>query len=358
MSIDLTGGLPLTREHVFAERPDNPEMRDSASFWIIDDRGEVALPRIGIEAVASRWDAHDLQVNITLEDGRVYRLRADGPALPSAGPDGQPTVLGAGGLVFRCAEPFNSWTVTFDGAAVQTSSSDLVEGRRDGPLVDVRFEVETTMVVPPWVQGALFREEGERLATSMEGGLMGGARYEQLFRATGRLAIGGNEEHTFAASGLRIRRQGVRHLAGFWGHAWQSAVFPSGRAFGYMAYPPRADGEPTFNEGFLFMGDGALVPARMVQAPWLRRLRAKGEDVSFRLQTADGVVSIGGETVFSTHDIHHDDDMASMKAMMAEMPDFPALQQAGVRYSWDGETTFGMLERSSPMSEISRDSDA
>jgi hypothetical protein len=33
---------------------------------------------------------------------------------------------------------------------------------------------------------------------------------------------------------------------------------------------------------------------------------------------------------------------------------FPALQQAGVRYRWDGEETIGMLERSSPMDKITR----
>ena len=34
--------------------------------------------------------------------------------------------------------------MTFDGKAVQTSSADLVAGRKDGPLVDLRFEVEAT----------------------------------------------------------------------------------------------------------------------------------------------------------------------------------------------------------------------
>ena len=33
---------------------------------------------------------------------------------------------------------------------------------------------------------------------------------------------------------------------------------------------------------------------------------------------------------------------------------FPALQQAGVRYRWDGKQTIGMLERSSPMDNIVR----
>jgi hypothetical protein len=36
------------------------------------------------------------------------------------------------------------------------------------------------------------------------------------------------------------------------------------------------------------------------------------------------------------------------------MPDFPALHQAGVRYRWGGEETFGMLERSYPLARINR----
>ena len=61
--------------------------------------------------------------------------------------------------------------------------------------------------------------------------------------------------------------------------------------------------------------------------------------------------------MFSTHDIHHNDAMASMKAVLKEMPDFPVRQQAGVRYRWDGEEAYGMLERSTPMSEISREAE-
>jgi len=65
-------------------------------------------------------------------------------------------------------------------------------------------------------------------------------------------------------------------------------------------------------------------------------------------------VHIEGETILSTHDIHHDDKMFSTQAMKQEMRSFPALQQAGVCYRWDGEETFGMLERSNPLDKISR----
>lgn len=355
MSTDLTGGINPLREQVFAQRPDNAEMRDSVSFWTLDDRGEIGLPRIGVEAVAANWDNHEIQINVAFPDGRVYRLRGGGPSMPPHGPEGEPTVLGAAGLAFRCVEPFGVWTMTYDGKAVQTSSEDLVAGRKDGPLVDIAFTVEAKMAVPPWVQGSLQADAGQQIKSSIEGGLMGGPRYEQLYRATGSVTIDGGDRLDFTGTGLRIRRQGVRKLAGFWGHTWQSGVFPSGKAFGYIAYPPRPDGQPTFNEGYLFTGDGPLIPARVVEAPWLTRLQALGEDVSLVLETADGRVHIEGETVFSTHDVHHDDDTYSMNAIKKEMPSFPALQQAGVRYRWDGEETYGMLERSMPLDKIERD---
>jgi hypothetical protein len=243
MTIDLTGGLDRGREYVFAERPDDPEMRDSVSFWVFDDHGEVGLPRIGIEAVAANWEAHGLQANIAFPDGRAFRLRQDGEAWPPLGPEGRPTALGAGPLGFRCVEPFRTWTMTFAGPMVQTSSFDLVKGKRDGPPVDVSFEVDATMATPPWIQGELVEEAGSQLETSIEGDLMGGERYEQLFRASGSLCVGG-ESHTFTGSGLRIRRQGVRRLAGFWGHCWQSALFRAGGHSGTSPTRPAPMDDP------------------------------------------------------------------------------------------------------------------
>jgi hypothetical protein len=71
-------------------------MRDSVSFWVFDDRGELGLPRVGIEALSASWEAHAIQVNVAFPDGRVFRVRQDAPSWPAEGPDGRPTVLGAG----------------------------------------------------------------------------------------------------------------------------------------------------------------------------------------------------------------------------------------------------------------------
>jgi hypothetical protein len=92
----------------------------------------------------------------------------------------------------------------------------------------------------------------------------------------------------------------------------------------------------------------------VVEAPWLTKLQPLGEDVSVVLQTADGTVRIEGETVVSTHDITEPSDIpADQLAKLANWT-FPALQQAGVRYRWDDEEAYGMLERSSPMDTITR----
>jgi prepilin-type processing-associated H-X9-DG protein len=345
MGIDLTGGLPERREHFFSERPENPEMRDSASMWIFDDRGEIAIPRVGIEALAKNWDSHDFQLNVSFADGRVFRAREPGAPHSPLDPSGLPRVLGAGPVEFRCVEPYKTWTVSYDGAADATSVAALIAGNDEFRRTRVEFHVSTTMAVPPWEQGTLSAEARDLLENTGQGDLMGrGERIEQLFRCTGTLRVDG-EEHTFSGSGLRIKRQGTRQLGGFWGHAWQSAVFTSGRAFGYIAYPPRTGDERPYNEGFIYSpGEGALTPARVVSAPWLRELAGRGEDVSLVLETLDGRrVPIAGTTYAPTHDRFHRPDY----------PGFPVLFQGGVRYEWDGEVSHGMLERSSMRDQIS-----
>ena len=51
MAIDLSGGLDEALGLVWAAPPDDPELRESVNAWIWDDGLEVAMPRIGIEAV-------------------------------------------------------------------------------------------------------------------------------------------------------------------------------------------------------------------------------------------------------------------------------------------------------------------
>lgn len=341
MAVDLTGGISPEREQVFASRPEGEGIRDAVNVWIEESAGAFAM-RIGVEAVSELWDNHQVWLDIAFANGRVLVVRDHFPTHSPIGPEGEPTVLGAGPLRFRCIEPFRKWAVSFDGKAVETTATDLIKGslEPDLPQRDVSFEIDMEMAAPPWRSGTLLHES----AVVMEGdqGEYMSPRYEQLFRARGTMRIAG-EAFDFTANGLRIRRQGFRKFEGFWGHSWQSALFPSGKAFGCCIYPPREDGAPNFNEGFIFTGDGGLQPVRVTQAPWLERLVASGDNARVVLQTVDGrTITIEGETFINTRSLG-----------AKELPaDFPIVQQAHAHYSWDGEATVGMIERSSLPSKM------
>jgi hypothetical protein len=345
MTVDLTGGLPAERDYLLAEPPPSPDVRESASMWVFDDRGAIGLPRVGIEVLASHWDRRDAQVNLCFPDGRLVLVRGGGG--PGAG--GSARSLRAGALEFRCDEPFARWTLLYDGAAYQTTTDAQIRGEAGGERAHLSIEVEATMAAPPFVQGALVKTAADALAEGVEGRFMGGDRYEQLFTARGSVAIDGDETD-FSGSGLRVHRQGPRNTTGFWGHCWQSALFPSGRGFGYIAFPPRADGSPSYNEGYVFTG-GRMEPAEVRLAPWLTRLRPADLDTTVVLGTDAGDVRIEGELLFSSVMLPAAEQSELVKAQGGfDM----VLQQGGVRYRWDGEESYGMIERSTSPDKLVR----
>jgi hypothetical protein len=349
MADDLwTGGLELGIDYMFPTRPTDPEMRESASIWLFEENGRFGFPRIGIEAQGAVWENHRFDCNFAFADGRVLRESARAPTLSPIGPDGKTSILGAGGLKFQCLEPFRKWRVSYDGQAyvgaveeqIRSEFGVYADGDRNKGLdgrrrAKVAFDVELTMVTPAWV--ADYREE--MLASMSEkeridAGLMGfGWRIEHLFRGEGEFTVEGETE-VFKALGSRIHRQSVRPMGEFRGHCWQSAVFPDGRAFGVITYPPRADGT-TYNEGYVYQ-NGRMYPARSIKTPFLRNVMPHGDDVSLELESELGVTRIEGVTTLCTFHMGNP-GVNSMNN-----------QQSGVRYAWDGMTTYGMIERSSP----------
>jgi len=336
MAIDLSGGMSSSRDYFLAGKPEDPQFRESASFWVSDNRGMIGLPRVGIEAVSESWDQRGLQVNLGFPDGRTAIARGMGEGRSPVDEDGICRTLASGGLEFRCVEPFKTLTLAFDGDALDTSAQALAKGDYSGSHLPLQVEVELTCAAPPWISGTLSEESKELFDKGFAGAFIS-PRYEQLCTAKGSVHFGG-DDWEFEGTGLRIHRQGTRDTGGFWGHCWPSALFPSGKGFGALAFPERTD-QPTYNEAFVFDGE-RMLPAVLVDAPWLRRLQPNGEDVSLTLRTKEGEVRIEGETILS----------ACMPGGLPEFP--PALQQAGVRYRWDGEETYGMMERSIPVEQL------
>jgi hypothetical protein len=297
-----------------SETPSSPTFREGASMWLWDDAGRVAFPRIGVEAVGATWTTARNVAFCMGESGADPRvLTTQAPPHPVVDRGGRPRVFGAGPLRFECVEPFVHWRLDFDGC---------VAGG------DVRLEVDARMQTPPWVQGT-YEPEGHHVA--------GEHRFEQLCTVTGRLALDGSTT-AFRGGGLRIHRKGGNRsdYGDFYGHNWQSARFPGGRAFGFIHYRPRPDGSVKYREGWVSDGE-RIEAARVEHTPWMTRVQPAGEDVSFTLRTAKDEIAIAGETFVSSF---------RPPRPIGDGTTFPLLQSGIARYRWDGEEAYGMIERS------------
>ena len=155
MAIDLTAGMDPSKDFFLPERPEDPEFRESASFWVSDTQGLIGLPRVGIEAVSQSWDYRGIQLNVGFPDGRTAVVLGLGDGRSPVDEDGMCRTFAAGNLVFRCVDPFRSHTLSFDGTALDTTALALAEGDYDGPHVPLTSSWSSPAAVPPWVSGTL-----------------------------------------------------------------------------------------------------------------------------------------------------------------------------------------------------------
>ena len=342
MGSDLSGRLDAGFEFFRSDRPDNPDMRDSASLWIMDQTGTLAFPRITFDAVGEDWDNPCVQLNFAHSDGRTLRVWSSGPGFGDSGPAGANAVRGAGPLRFECIEPFRRWSMRYDGTAQYSTMQAQLDGELDGEAVPLSFHFAAEMAAPPWLMGGLDEKAARKMRVGDANELMGGVRYEQLCRVRGAVTLDG-ETRAIEGTGMRVRRQGVRNMGAALGHCQHSALFPSGKAFGAIIMAPGPEGPVAFNEAFLYTPDGQRHAARVVQAPWMTRLRGRGDDASLVLEGAPGTVRIEGEVLLSLFDHHY-----------FEMADTSILHQGTARYLWDGEQTIGLIERCTLRSRLAR----
>jgi hypothetical protein len=339
MPKDLSGGLPDSREYLFAERPAEPEMRDAVNVWIEEENGAFGM-RIGVESNSSRWDLPEIYLDVAFPDGRVMSRRSDEKAHSRLDRDGRPAILGAGPLRFQLIKPFETWTVAFDGDAAEITAQELIETPYPVEKVKrpVSFEITMTMAVPPWVAGAMMLKEQagefEKAAQFIS------PRFEQLCRCEGRMTIG-DQAFNVKGQGLRVRRQGLRKFSNFPGHVWQSCLFPSGKAFGLNTFGTYKDERPSYGEAFYYDGE-TMTPAKILQVPWMKSLAPGGDSVPARLATPSGEVVIDGVTFVNCRSRYP----AALPPGFAA--DYPVIQQSHAKYRMGGEAATGMIERSTP----------
>jgi prepilin-type processing-associated H-X9-DG protein len=337
---DLTGGLSPDADLMLAApaQPPFDWVREGTSFWLFEQNGAFAWPRIGVEAEPHTWEHRRYAANFAFADGRVLQAQGVGPIADPFDEHGRAVVLGGGPLLFECLEPFRKWRAVFDGEVVDTHVRDQIARTVDPDRkVRLRYAVEVEMVVPPNIQDnspARFFTWGkgkQRDAVSVGLGL----RFEQLMRGEGELEVDG-ERRAFKVVGSRVKRRSVRTDGLFLrGHCWQAAVFPDGRAFGYEARPVHDDGYEPWNEGFIYQ-DGRMYAAKVANPKWLGDIVERGEDVSVELHSELGVTRIAATTELSTFRVGSR-DLWGLN-----------LQQSGARYRWDGQEALGMIERSMP----------
>ncbi len=333
---DLSGGLAPEKDLVLYEKPDHPEMREGISMWMFEENGAFGFPRMGIEVVAERWGDNRFNCNFALPQGRVLTGAGYGAVPSPLDAGGRPSIIGGGPITFQCIEPFKRWKLVYDGPALDGTVAEQIAGSygKNNASTNVRLEAEMTMVTPAWVQefsGDIENMSKEEAENAQAMGL--GYRYEHHFRATGTLSIDGGSRD-FKATGLRIHRQSIRRLEGFFGHCWLSALFPDDSGFGLLVYPPaKGSDEYSYNDAVIYK-NGKQYLAKVIKAPLLSGTVAEGEALEIELESELGRSRITGVTTLST-----------FKAGQPELAGL-VLQQAGALYTWGDQQAYGMVERS------------
>lgn len=323
-------GMPKS-ELPFTDRPDVADMREGINIWFFEENGDFGVPRLAIDAVGATWDQRFIGANFAFPDGRVLDGAKTVPATSLFDEEGKPTVIGSTVLSFRCIEPFGTWHLSYDDEIVDTTADAQIAGKIDpSKNARIRIEADISLQIPVWKQ--VYADDDD----SAEAGWMGrGWRYETPVRIEGTFEIDG-KSRPFKGTGELVRRQSRRSTYGsFPGHSWQAAIFPSGKAFGCNVYPD-VEGNPPFNMGYVYV-DGVYHDAKVIEAPWLKQMVAKGDDCTVVLESALGQHRIAGTTLLST-----------FKPFFKSMGGL-CLQQGGVRFTWDGETAIGMTERSASL---------
>jgi hypothetical protein len=223
----------------------------------------------------------------------------------------------------------------YDGSALDGTVQEQINGSygKRGSK-HIKLHVDMTMVTPAWVQQTRIDPNMSEIEKANAAAMGLGYRFEHHLRAIGTYEIDGRT-YEFKGVGTRIHRQSIRRLEGFFGHCWLSAVFPDGSAFGSLAYPPRegTDGEYSYNDAVIYK-DGRLHQARIVNAPFLRRIVPSGDEMVLELESDLGRTVIESTTALGTYRIGNP-DMSGLN-----------LQQGGALFRWGDQKAYGMCERS------------
>lgn len=245
--------------------------------------------------------------------------------------EGGPSVAG---VHLRCEEPFARWHKRFRGGARLLTGDEYRSGPlTDGEHVAVEWETTWTAFSPPFDFGTATLDQP-----------WGVGHYEQHHRVQGELRFL-DESYDIAGTGMRDHSWGARDYREIGTTTWLHGQFPdSGRwlmAVLVTGLPPR----PAFAFALLGEGDAVTVveAAGMPSATTLEETAAPYELV---LTAADGTTSrIAAEVLNQPRAALVGPGEIALGTFAAPAANHHYID-AFTRFTWDGDTGYGITERS------------
>jgi hypothetical protein len=340
MTTDFSVGLDAARERALLTPRDLYRFSENFMLTAFDGRADVAV-WLHLGTCPDDFSLWEEQILIGLpgQDGVVWSCAYHRPE-PAQRP-------ASAGLRLRCVEPFRRWKVNFDGMAGLSPYQEMLAGRvRDVQRQRVIINLDIECRTPVWDAHHGATSSGNR--GSMEKQSWASEHYQQLFRATGTITVGGCEL-PFDGCGVRDHSRGQRGHAveQFGGHDLFTAVFPSGRAFGMMKmWEP--EGKVSLNVGYVIV-DGKLHHSEVLVTPELTCPTFSGDDVSFSMTSPLGTHEIKGEMVKTLYATFEEPYYSYGMGCGADLTSGhrPFIFAPGfAKWTWDNEVVYCYAERS------------
>lgn len=260
-----------------------------------------------------------------LPDGRLLAYRSFGAGEEPSGPT-------ANAVDYRCEEPWARWKLGFRGGVRLVTESELdAAALTDDEYVGAELALDLRAIGPVCGIGG------------MDDAFWAHAHTEQHLSVSGTLRWGG-EEIAFDGTGLRDHSVGPRDVSVLDRHTWCHGEFPSGRLF--MVMDVDAGDGTTLR--YAVVGDGDGMHEATITRPGGTLLDAPGgarDGYAVGLDTSDGSTTIEAEILHTLP--------LSLRGtnswVVGTRPDaHHFMYESMTRFTWDGETGYGLTERSVP----------
>ncbi|TAM64428.1 hypothetical protein [Mycobacterium sp.] len=261
-----------------------------------------------------------------LPGGRFLIAKGFGEGAHERGP-------GAGMLSLTCHEAWTHWTMRFSGAVRDVRGDELRAGAlRDQAHHLARIEMTWTAMAPVW-------DLGEEMKTQT----WTQSHYEQACRTTGTITIG-DERFDLTGTGIRDHSRGPRDFGTVHDHWWLSGQFPSGRSFAVLEVTGHSSDSHLLRRSYISDGSASI---REVEVVTLESELGPHGPISHRTVLRDGAVTqtITGQ-IRQTMPFGMGQPNELIFGHTLKPPTTLRLWEAQTEFTWDGETGFGLTERS------------